>query len=210
MMVPKRFVDTALWDKPWFRKLPPDEKEAWRFICDKCDTVGVWEAHTEIADAFIGAKVNWEHLREACNGNIEVMKNGKWHLVDFVSFQYGELVDTNNAHRSYLSLLRKHGLSGAGQGLGSPWPAPLEKEKDKDILKKEPKPFFNTEINKWENVTDDMIALWEKAYPACDMERELTKMAAWLLANPKKAHKSSYTRFITGWLSRTQDKGGTR
>jgi hypothetical protein len=128
----KRFVDIGLWDKPWFRKLPPEEKEAWRFICDKSDTVGVWEADTEIAEAYIGAKVDWVHLRESCNGNITVLKNGKWFLRDFCAFQYGELVDTNNAHRSYLALLKKHGLSGAGQGLPRGCPAPLDKEKDKD------------------------------------------------------------------------------
>lgn len=73
-----------------------------------------------------------------------------------------------------------------------------------------PKPFFNTSIRKWENITDDMIAMWEKAYPACDMERELTKMAVWILENPKKGHKSNWGRFITNWLSRSQDHGGTK
>jgi hypothetical protein len=145
----KRFVDTALWDKPWFRKLPPAEKEAWRFICDKCDAVGVWEADIEIAEAFIGSKIDWDHLRNSCNGNIKIMKNGKWLLVDFVPFQYGELVDTNNAHRSYLSLLKKHGLSGAGQGQTRGYQAPLDKEKEKDmekVMEKEPEKEQDKEL----------------------------------------------------------------
>lgn len=81
------------------------------------------------------------------------------------------------------------------------------KKKKKAAMRK---PFFNSEINQWENVTDEMCNLWERAYPACDIERELTKMAVWLLSNPKKAPKSSYQRFITGWLNRTQDHGGTK
>jgi len=34
-------------------------------------------------------------------------------------------------------------------------------------------------------------------------------MAAWLVANPKQ-RKKNYQRFITNWLSREQDRGGTK
>lgn len=33
-------------------------------------------------------------------------------------------------------------------------------------------------------------------------------MHSWLMANPKKAHKSNWERFITNWLARAQDRGG--
>jgi hypothetical protein len=33
-------------------------------------------------------------------------------------------------------------------------------------------------------------------------------MSAWLAANPARARKSNYERFITNWLAREQDKGG--
>jgi hypothetical protein len=33
-------------------------------------------------------------------------------------------------------------------------------------------------------------------------------MGEWLIANPAKAVKSNWRRFIVNWLSRSQDKGG--
>lgn len=87
------------------------------------------------------------------------------------------------------------------------------KERVKELVaqapKKSPEPYLDTNDNKWVNVTDDDVALWEKAYPACDIERELAKMAAWIIANPEK-RKTKWRRFITNWLSRCQNNGGTR
>jgi len=34
-------------------------------------------------------------------------------------------------------------------------------------------------------------------------------MKEWLLSNPKK-RKKNYRRFITNWLTRSQEKGGTK
>jgi len=72
-----------------------------------------------------------------------------------------------------------------------------------------PKVAFNFDSHLWDGITDDRILLWERAYPACDIETELAKMAAWLLENPTK-RKSNYGSFIVRWLTRTQDHGGTR
>jgi len=61
---------------------------------------------------------------------------------------------------------------------------------------------------KWVGITDADKAGWAKAYPACDIDRQLAAMGEWLKANPAKAVKSNYRRFITSWLSRSQDHGG--
>lgn len=50
-----------------------------------------------------------------------------------------------------------------------------------------------------------MIAKWKEAYPAVDIWAEIHKAESWLLSNPKNK-KSNYPRFLTGWLSRTQDR----
>jgi hypothetical protein len=57
----------------------------------------------------------------------------------------------------------------------------------------------------------DMCDDWKKAYPACKILAELRGMKEWLLSNPKqmKTH-NGMRRFITGWLSRTQNKGGSK
>lgn len=68
---------------------------------------------------------------------------------------------------------------------------------------------FSYEKKIWENITDEDKELWAKAYPACNIRAELLKMAVWLLAD-KTRKKIQYKRFITGWLSRSQDSGGTK
>lgn len=49
---------------------------------------------------------------------------------------------------------------------------------------------------------------WARAFPACNIERQLSQMHAWLAANPAKARKSNWRRFIVNWLTRSQDRGG--
>lgn len=61
----------------------------------------------------------------------------------------------------------------------------------------------------WQGITDADRQEWRQAYPACDLEPELARATAWLKANPAKAHKSNWRRFIVSWLTRSQDRGGT-
>ena len=48
-----------------------------------------------------------------------------------------------------------------------------------------------------------------EAYPACDIPQELKRMAAWVKANPLK-RKKNWDAFIVRWLTKTQDRGGTK
>lgn len=136
----KRFIDTGIWEKPWFMELTPAEKMAVMFIMTKCDNVGVWVPNFKLAAFQIGDDVDWDALVAKCHGNIEVLPDGKWFMVDFCRFQYGELSEDCKPHQSYLALLSKHGLSDrVGKGLDKPMPRlkdkDKEKEEDKDSLK---------------------------------------------------------------------------
>ncbi len=54
------------------------------------------------------------------------------------------------------------------------------------------------------------IEQWQRAYPAVDIRQELLRMFSWLNANPKrKKTRRGIDRFITTWLSKEQDRGGT-
>jgi hypothetical protein len=83
--------------------------------------------------------------------------------------------------------------------------------KERTTRKKSPpqKMSFNFSTKEWEGITEERKEPWKKAYPACDISLELSKMAAWLIENPDKK-KIRYGRFIINWLSRSQDRGGTR
>jgi hypothetical protein len=55
------------------------------------------------------------------------------------------------------------------------------------------------------HITPGLRDAWQRAYPALSLDAELARAAAWLIANPKNK-KSNYARFLTGWLSRAQDR----
>jgi hypothetical protein len=61
----------------------------------------------------------------------------------------------------------------------------------------------------WQGITDADHAEWSRAYPAADIPVEIAKAHQWLKVNPKKAQKSNWRKFLVGWLTRCQDKGGT-
>ena len=86
----------------------------------------------------------------------------------------------------------------------SPTPAPKEKK-----VEKTDKPFFNTDTQLIENISDAQIEIWERTYPACNVKHEILKASAWCAANPQKI-KKDYKRFLNGWLSRCQESGGTK
>jgi len=122
----KRFTDNGMWDRPWFRKLRPTEKCAIRYILDKCDNVGVWIPDFETAEFFIGGKVDWDMLIKGCHGNLEILDNGKWWVIDYIRFQHGDLFSgsQSNACLSYLKLLQEHGLDDYFPELIQAYPKP--------------------------------------------------------------------------------------
>lgn len=62
----------------------------------------------------------------------------------------------------------------------------------------------------WEGITPEDRAEWAAAYPAADIPTELARATQWLKANPKKARKSNWRKWLTTiWLSKCQDRGGT-
>lgn len=55
---------------------------------------------------------------------------------------------------------------------------------------------------------DKCIASWRAAFPGVDIEGELRRAHAWEVSNPQK-RKVDKARFLYGWFSRQQDKGGS-
>ena len=60
-------------------------------------------------------------------------------------------------------------------------------------------------------VTESKASTWQELFPAVDVRQELNKMRAWSDANPsKRKTKRGVERFIVNWLSREQDRGGSK
>lgn len=62
----------------------------------------------------------------------------------------------------------------------------------------------------WPVLSSD-LSEWAELYPAVDVMQCLRNMKGWLLSNPTKRKTSrGIKRFITTWLQKEQDKGGTQ
>lgn len=66
-----------------------------------------------------------------------------------------------------------------------------------------------SESDGWQGITDADRKTWAEAYPACVLDIELVRASEWLKANPTRAKKSNWRRFVVSWLTRSQDRGGT-
>lgn len=184
--MPKRFFDTALWQKPWFRGLSPVEKAAWFYLIAACDAVGVYCHDPELADFVIGAAVDWEALRGKCNNNIEVLDSGKWWLPDFCAFQYGKLRDKCKPHQSYVKLLQKHGLFQRVLDISD-----TLKEKDKEKELEKDKEKEKTEYAEAVHMTAAQHQKLVDKYGSEATSRAVDKLSTYKLAKGRQ-YKSDY------------------
>lgn len=81
-------------------------------------------------------------------------------------------------------------------------------------IQKEPPqpPLITLQLNtgaEYEIYQEDVVE-WSDLYPAVDVMQCLRNMKGWLLSNPAKRKTSKgIKRFITTWLQKEQDRGGT-
>ena len=60
-------------------------------------------------------------------------------------------------------------------------------------------------------VSPEHVQEWAGLYPAVDVIQQLREMRGWLLANPKRRKtRAGVMRFVTGWLSKEQNRGPSR
>lgn len=135
----KRFFDTDLWiNKPWFVELSPAEKSAWYYLMSTCDNVGIITPVFNIADMLIGAAIDWESFPSKVNGNIRILENGKWWLIDYCTFQHPDLSEesTSKPVKSYVALLKKHDLwIEYTKGMDRVWISSKDKEQERVRVK---------------------------------------------------------------------------
>lgn len=107
----KRLTATEKWDKAWFRKLTPRHKALWQFLIDRCDQAGMWEIDFDSASHFINDVTPITEADIKIFGTrVERYSTEKLWIVDFVSFQCGELSEKSPAHKPIFKLLKKYNL----------------------------------------------------------------------------------------------------
>jgi len=107
----KRFIDTKIWDKAWFRKLTPKNKLIWIYLLTRCDHAGIWDADWEAAEFFIGEWVSYDELPLEITTKMKHIKGEyQYFIPSFVEFQYGELRENSKPHMSVIKRLTEKNL----------------------------------------------------------------------------------------------------
>lgn len=106
----RRWVDSDIWTKRWWREATPAQKCLWKYLCDVCDNAGVWSPDWALASFQIGEQVS-EHDLAAFGDNVTKLPNGSVYLPTFVRFQQGSLKPGCNAHAAVIRLMKSHGLT---------------------------------------------------------------------------------------------------
>jgi len=123
----KRYVDTNLPNKRWFRKLEPEFKVLWFYVTLLCDHAGILDLDLDIVKIKIGCKTKFtdENIQEAFGNRIIKIGDDKWYLTGFIDFQQGERKvregTNSNIYNSIINRLKHEGLwQGFMDGLAQP------------------------------------------------------------------------------------------
>ena len=129
----KRMTDTDKWKKRFVRELEPQHKLLWFYILDDCNHAGIWEVDIEVASIRVGFDLTQDDLTLLFGDKVISFDNGdKWFIPDFIEYQYGELNQNSNVHKSVINLLNKYNLEGYLKG--SQRVESTLKDKDTDIV----------------------------------------------------------------------------
>ena len=139
----KRFIDTKIWDKAWFRRLTPKNKLFWIYLLTKCDHAGIWDADWEAAEFLIGEWVNYDELPPEITDKMEYIKgDDQYFIPKFVEFQYGVLKANSKPHLSVIKRLTDKDLIKSIESVDVTLKA-KDKAKDKVKVKEREQMFIN-------------------------------------------------------------------
>lgn len=95
---------------------------------------------------------------------------------------------------------------GIGDGIGNNIILSDDKSSSSISPKRQQVVTFGYETDaKIHGITPDLIAYWKEQFPAVNIEQEIRSAEAWLDGN-RTRRKHDIKRFLTSWLTRTQEK----
>jgi len=204
----KRFIDTCLFDDPWFMDLSKDGKIFFIYYITKCDHAGILTLNEKLCKFHTGIKDIDSIVKEFGN-RIQSVNSHYLFMRKFVEFQYPRgLSDTVSAQRGVIAILNKFGLWDSEnlrvmEQLGNSYLT--VQDKDKDIDKDKVKDKNNDIINKFNSVLDENRRFYIEKYPGRDHDLEFALMAEWIKSNPTKANKKkNWHLFVQSWLNRAK------
>jgi len=184
----KRFIDTKIWDKAWFRRLTPKNKLFWIYLLTKCDHAGIWDADWEAAEFLIGEWVNFDELPSEITDKMEYIKgDDQYFIPKFIEFQYGVLKANSKPHLSVIKRLTDKGLM---KGIESVSITLKDKDKDKVLISKRMSKKNQIDKIDLENLKTD--------FKNVDVSAEFLKWKDWM-ASKGKTYKN-YNAAFRNWL----------
>jgi len=200
----KRFIDTSLFSKKWIRELDVNMKLFWVYLLTKCDHAGIWDVDIELAAFQIGVDLDESKILETFNRKIVPFKSGKWFIPKFIDYQYGELNENVNAHKSVIKILNKYGLNVKNQLLPNSSATDQDKDKDKDKVKDKVK---KTKRNQLLDIRDNLKE-YKEIFINKDVSLEFDKWNDYMLSTGKTY--KNYSAAFRNWLRNNQfDKKDT-
>lgn len=154
----RRNFDTEYFKKPFVRGLSGAHKLFYIYVISDSDHAGIWIPDFEIAQVYMGMKIDKEEVLKAFGNRIIQLSDGKWFFPEIIKKQYPNgLEGDNNAVKSAREKLEKYGItpeelkkvfSGVGQGLNNPKPTHIENEiEGEDETENETKPQKSNQIH---------------------------------------------------------------
>jgi hypothetical protein len=110
----KRFHGTDVWEQDWFLAMEWQYRMFWLALKDHCNHAGVWKPNKKNLEFKIGAPLDLSQAEKLFNvgkKRVRILKNGRWFLEDFITFQYGKYLNPKNrVHFSILNELLANGI----------------------------------------------------------------------------------------------------
>ncbi len=186
----KRFTDSRLWEKRWFRSMNTEHKLFWVFLINTCDLAGVWDVDIELAEFKLGIKIDKDKFLLDLGDKITILDEEKWMITKFISFQYGTLSESCNPHKAVLKRLSELDIKGYPKGISTL----EEQEQDKDQDKEQDK--------KANQISKIDLEVLQSEFPLVDVKLQFESFKDWMLATGKVYR--NYNAAFRNWLRRSK------
>lgn len=147
----KRFINTNIWEKPFFEDIDYKKKLLVFYLITRCNNIGILNISLKMITFQIGFEVTESDILSLPIDIEKISDNCYW-LSKFCHHQYGELKESCPPHRRYINDLKECGLyervvKGYCKGIKTLEEKEEEKEKEEDAGKiKKIIEFLNSEL----------------------------------------------------------------
>lgn len=106
----KRFIDTELFDDPWFMDLSKDAKILWIYLITKCNHAGIIDINPKLVGFQTGIK-SYETVSKQFNNRLIHLRDSYYFIPKFIEFQYPDFPRSNvRQQQGAIKILESFGL----------------------------------------------------------------------------------------------------